>query len=36
MEYDLDAGKLKALEVFFDYLIKRGEAPANALPVKFV
>ena len=36
MEYDLDASKLKALEVFFDYLIKRGEAPADALPVKFV
>jgi chorismate dehydratase len=36
MEYDLDANKLKALEVFFDYLIKRGEVPAEALPVKFV
>lgn len=36
MEYDLDANKLKALEVFFDYLIKRGEVPADALPVKFV
>ena len=36
MEYDLDADKLKALDVFFEYLIKRGEAPPEALPVKFV
>lgn len=35
MEYDLDADKLKALEVFFDYLIERGEVSAKALPVKF-
>ena len=36
MEYDLSNQKLSALEVFFDYLIQRGEAPAEALPIKFV
>lgn len=34
MEYDLGPQKVKALELFFDFLIKRGEAPETALPVK--
>ncbi len=34
MEYDLDAAKLKGLEKFFNYLILRGDAAANALPLK--
>ncbi len=34
MEYDLGPQKVKALELFFDFLIKRGEAPTTALPVK--
>ncbi len=34
MEYDLGPQKVKALELFFDFLIKRGEAPTAALPVK--
>jgi len=36
MEYDLSSEKLKAIEVFFEYLIKRGEVPSESLPVKFV
>ena len=34
IEYDLRPEKKKALALFFDFLIKRGEAPAAALPVK--
>ncbi len=34
MEYDLDAEKQKGLEKFFTYLIMRGEASNNALPLK--
>jgi len=36
MEYDLGEQKIKGLEVFFKYLIKRGEVTEKALPVKFV
>jgi chorismate dehydratase len=35
IEYDLAPRKMQALELFFDFLIKRGEAPAEALPIKF-
>jgi len=34
IEYDLGPDKLKALEVFFGYVIKRGEGDAQALPLK--
>jgi chorismate dehydratase len=34
IEYDLTPEKKKGLALFFDFLIKRGEAPAAALPVK--
>jgi chorismate dehydratase len=34
LEYDLDEAKQAALRRFFDYLIKRGEAPAGALPLR--
>lgn len=34
IEYDLSPRKMQALTLFFDFLIKRGEAPAAALPVK--
>jgi chorismate dehydratase len=34
LEYDLSAEKQDALRRFFEYLIKRGEAPAGALPLK--
>ncbi len=34
MEYDLGPQKIAALELFFRYLIERGEAPAAALPLK--
>ncbi|MFZ5766489.1 MAG: menaquinone biosynthetic enzyme MqnA/MqnD family protein [Thermodesulfobacteriota bacterium] len=36
IEYDLHPPKVQALELFFDYLIKRGELPATALPVQLV
>jgi len=35
MEYDLGQEKQKALEEFFSYLIKRGEAVPGSLPLKF-
>lgn len=34
IEYDLSGQKRKALEVFFEYLIKRGDIESNALPLK--
>jgi chorismate dehydratase len=34
IEYDLDGQKRKALETFFDFLIKRGDIDKNALPLK--
>ncbi|OGQ96991.1 MAG: hypothetical protein A2521_11700 [Deltaproteobacteria bacterium RIFOXYD12_FULL_57_12] len=34
LEYDLQPEKQTALRLFFDYLIKRGEADSNALPLK--
>jgi chorismate dehydratase len=34
IEHDLSPTKLQALERFFQYLIKRGEAPAATLPLK--
>jgi chorismate dehydratase len=34
IEYDLTPQKMQALTLFFDYLIKRGEAQAAALPIK--
>jgi len=34
IEYDLTPQKMQALTLFFDFLIKRGEAPAAALPIK--
>ena len=34
LEYDLDETKQAALARFFDYLIRRGEIPAAALPLK--
>ncbi|MCB2181167.1 MAG: menaquinone biosynthesis protein [Desulfobulbaceae bacterium] len=34
IEYDLSPEKKKGLELFFDFLVKRGEAPPEALPVK--
>ena len=36
MEYDLGPQKVKALELFYQYLIKRGEARPEALPLKIV
>lgn len=33
IEYDLSDEKLQALTHFFEYLIKRGEVPASALPL---
>jgi len=35
MEYDLGSEKLKALESFYEILIKRGEGNAHALPLQF-
>jgi chorismate dehydratase len=35
IEYDLGPGKRQGLSLFYDYLIKRGEAPATALPLQF-
>lgn len=35
MEYDLGSEKLKALESFYEILIKRGEGNALALPLQF-
>ena len=35
IEYDLTEQKKKALQLFFQYLIGRSEAPKEALPVKF-
>ena len=35
IEHNLDGNHLQALQTFFQYLIRRGEAPENALPVKF-
>jgi len=34
IEYDLSPEKQEALAKFFEYLIKRGEVPASALPLK--
>ena len=34
IEYDLGSEKQEALRRFFEYLIKRGEVPASALPLK--
>lgn len=34
IEHDLNAQKRKALETFFSFLIKRGEVPPEALPLK--
>ncbi len=34
IEHDLSPLKIRALERFFQYLIDRGEAPHNALPLK--
>jgi chorismate dehydratase len=34
IEYDLSEQKRKALETFFDFLIKRGNIEKNALPLK--
>ncbi len=34
IEYDLGPEKLEALTLFFEYLIKRGEVPESALPLK--
>lgn len=34
IEYDLGAQKRKALETFFDFLIKRGDIKESALPLK--
>lgn len=34
IEYDLDGQKRKALETFFDFLIKRGDIDKEALPLK--
>lgn len=34
IEYDLGPEKQRALKAFFDYLIKRGEAHRDALPLK--
>lgn len=35
IEYDLGGQKRKALETFFDFLIKRGDINDSALPLKF-
>lgn len=34
LEYDLDDKKQRALALFFEYLIRRGEVPTMALPLK--
>ncbi|MBU0481114.1 MAG: menaquinone biosynthesis protein [Proteobacteria bacterium] len=34
IQYDLDAGKQKALQLFIEYLIERGEAHPDSLPLK--
>jgi chorismate dehydratase len=34
LEYDLDDKKQRALTLFFEYLIRRGEVPPEALPLK--
>lgn len=34
MEYDLGPQKVEALEKFFEFLVKRGEAAASSLPLK--
>lgn len=34
IEHDLSGPKRKALETFFNFLIKRGDIPGNALPLK--
>ena len=34
IEHDLSPLKIRALERYFQYLVKRGEAPAGALPLK--
>jgi chorismate dehydratase len=36
IEYDLSGQKRKALETFFDFLIKRGDIDKVALPLKIV
>jgi chorismate dehydratase len=35
IEHDLSPVKILALELFFQYLVDRGEAPTGALPLKF-
>lgn len=35
IEHNLDSNHTQALKTFFQYLIQRGEAPDNALPIKF-
>lgn len=36
IEYDLEEKKIQALELFYTYLIGRGEGTAEALPLRFV
>ncbi len=36
IEYDLSPDKKQALETFYSFLIKRGEAPEEALPIKLI
>ena len=36
IEFDLDDKKQRALDTFFTYLVKMGEASVNALPLKIV
>lgn len=35
INHGLDSNHVQALNTFFQYLIRRGEAPGNALPLKF-
>lgn len=34
IEYDLGSQKRKALEIFFEHLIRRGDIPKNAVPLR--
>lgn len=36
LQYDLDESKCLALEKFYSFLIERGEASKNALPLQFI
>lgn len=36
IEYDLSDEKIKSLELFYQYLIERGEADSRALPLKII